>query len=385
VLEAATPPEPSPPGRTKQLLVLSARTPEELESAKARLADWLDARPSLSAGAFADVAYTLAVGRPHFGYRWAGAFDSPVEAAAALREPACATRPTARQVLFVQGEPRELVAMIARAVADDPLLREVFATLVGAGLPGRGETRDASLLDQLPAETGAALGVTAAARALSMLGCSFARIDAPAWLTPATRWLGRGAPLEDLPEALAACIVGDDQTAGARSGEAPSDGFHGVVVGPAFELSAAAGRLWSLGTSIDWQSYYAGEARRRTSLPSYPFTRQRFWLEKVDARRDVGAGAATSDGRAAVAEDADRALSDIVQDVWCETLGRDDIEPDAHFVDDLDGDSMYAAEIGARLNELVDAELPVDLPFVAPTIAETVRYIEEAQAAEVAT
>ena len=39
------------------------------------------------------------------------------------------------------------------------------------------------------------------------------------------------------------------------------------------------GRLWQAGVPIDWQGFYSEERRQRIPLPSYPFERQRYWLE----------------------------------------------------------------------------------------------------------
>ena len=39
------------------------------------------------------------------------------------------------------------------------------------------------------------------------------------------------------------------------------------------------GRLWLEGCSVDWKAFYAGEQRRREHLPTYPFERQRYWIE----------------------------------------------------------------------------------------------------------
>src|SRR6185369_5766075 len=72
-----------PAERPRQLLTLSARTEPELQRALLQLADWLAARTELSPGAFADVAYTLAVGRPAYGCRWSGVFGDPGEAVSA--------------------------------------------------------------------------------------------------------------------------------------------------------------------------------------------------------------------------------------------------------------------------------------------------------------
>jgi amino acid adenylation domain-containing protein len=44
-------------------------------------------------------------------------------------------------------------------------------------------------------------------------------------------------------------------------------------------LMSRIGRLWLEGKRILWQGFYTGEQRHRIPLPTYPFQRQRFWLE----------------------------------------------------------------------------------------------------------
>jgi len=44
-------------------------------------------------------------------------------------------------------------------------------------------------------------------------------------------------------------------------------------------LLTAIGQLWLTGVSIDWNSFYEQETRRRVVLPTYPFERKRFWIE----------------------------------------------------------------------------------------------------------
>jgi amino acid adenylation domain-containing protein len=44
-------------------------------------------------------------------------------------------------------------------------------------------------------------------------------------------------------------------------------------------LLFALGSLWQNGVSIDWDAFYANEFRRRIALPTYPFERQRFWVD----------------------------------------------------------------------------------------------------------
>ena len=44
-------------------------------------------------------------------------------------------------------------------------------------------------------------------------------------------------------------------------------------------MQQALGWMWFGGIQPDWQAFHAGERRLRVSLPTYPFERQRFWIE----------------------------------------------------------------------------------------------------------
>jgi acyl transferase domain-containing protein len=44
-------------------------------------------------------------------------------------------------------------------------------------------------------------------------------------------------------------------------------------------LIAGAGQLWLAGVEIDWKGFHAGERRHRVELPTYPFERQRYWVD----------------------------------------------------------------------------------------------------------
>ena len=56
-------------------------------------------------------------------------------------------------------------------------------------------------------------------------------------------------------------------------------------------LLDALGRLWAGGVEVNWATFYARERRRRVALPTYPFERQRFWVDAEPrghaARRDA--------------------------------------------------------------------------------------------------
>lgn len=44
-------------------------------------------------------------------------------------------------------------------------------------------------------------------------------------------------------------------------------------------LTETIGKLWMAGVIIEWSGYYANQQRHRLHLPTYPFERQRYWIE----------------------------------------------------------------------------------------------------------
>lgn len=44
------------------------------------------------------------------------------------------------------------------------------------------------------------------------------------------------------------------------------------------------GQLWLIGLQVNWSGFYAHERRHRLSLPTYPFERQRYWIDTVPTR-----------------------------------------------------------------------------------------------------
>ena len=46
-------------------------------------------------------------------------------------------------------------------------------------------------------------------------------------------------------------------------------------------LLETLGQLWLAGVEIDWPRFHAGEPRRRVALPTYPFERRRYWIERA--------------------------------------------------------------------------------------------------------
>jgi acyl carrier protein len=253
-----------------------------------------------------------------------------------------------------------------RLLATEPLLGPALAELTGD--PALGERNG---LAGLAAHRAGALAALGTASVLRRLGLTFSRVDAPDWAGPAAKWLTDGADPESLAAALDACTGGGADAGSVR------ERVGQVLIGPEFDLTEVVAAAWRAGVAVDWSACYRNESRARIPLPTYPFTRRRFWLERPQAQPNpAGREPRTSDRVDAVD------IADYVEKVWREVLGVQNVPHDAHFVDDLGGDSLYAVEVGARLNEGFSVDLPVDLPFIAPTVAATADFVEKALAME---
>ena len=93
----------------------------------------------------------------------------------------------------------------------------------------------------------------------------------PAWIFIE---LGPGRTLTTLTKA----VISSDPSYGQRAVISTLRHPRSVESDVAFLLDAL-GRMWLNGVEIDWSEYYAGEYRKRISLPSYPFERQRYWID----------------------------------------------------------------------------------------------------------
>lgn len=350
---------PSPPStRPRSVLVLSARTGDELQRMRERLADRLETMTSTGPADLADIAFTLAVGRGRFVKRWSAVVSNHAEAIAKLRASEETRRSSARMSLAVSGTPADLAELGQRLLASEPLVRSALVEFTGS-----------AELHGLPTRRAGALVAAVVGRILQRLGITFSRVDAPVWARPIAHWLVSGADPAALAGALDSC-TGDGDNEDRVTRHDPGQ----VVIGPSFDLAEVLGAVWQAGVAINWATYYADEARQRVSLPAYPFTRRRFWLNRPV--RSSGSAEGFSGGSA---PENDGSTVSYVEQVWREVLGVEHIPLDVKF-SELGGDSIFAVEVGARLSEGLGLKLPIDLPFVAPTVVDSAAFIDSALA-----
>jgi acyl transferase domain-containing protein len=103
--------------------------------------------------------------------------------------------------------------------------------------------------------------------------------------------------------------VGPGQTLASLARRARAGGDGGPAVsslphradrrGALEHVQRSLGQLWVAGVACDWDGYFSGERRRRVALPTYPFERQRYWLEPGTAPTSGPPGATATEGRRA--------------------------------------------------------------------------------------
>lgn len=123
VVEQAPDPEPTDPGRTWQVLPLSARSESALATMREQVAAHLERQPG---PALADVAYTLQVGRPELAYRTYAVCRDYGTAVAALGagEAVCVDPRRSTPVVFMfPGQGTQYPDMGADLYANEPVFR----------------------------------------------------------------------------------------------------------------------------------------------------------------------------------------------------------------------------------------------------------------------
>jgi amino acid adenylation domain-containing protein len=170
-------------------------------------------------------------------------------------------------------------------------------------------------------------------------------------------------------------------------------------------LLRAVARLWMAGGDFDWEAFGAAEARRRVSLPTYPFERRRYWVDPLPASRH---GARGKPVPAAVAEETvetpeerpervampggspggshprpalanpyvapqdelERQIAAVLQEI----LGVDPVGLHDNFFE-LGGNSLAGVRVISRLKERLQVSVSEVSLYEAPTVAAMARLI----------
>ncbi|MEA2604527.1 MAG: hypothetical protein QOF89_5519 [Acidobacteriota bacterium] len=154
-------------------------------------------------------------------------------------------------------------------------------------------------------------------------------------------------------------------------------------------LAHALGRLWLAGVRVDWPGFYVRQRRRRVLLPTYPFERQRYWLEP--ALRPAAGRTEAMAATATIADIADVAVptrprgharpelatsfvapagevEEQVAAIWERALGISGIGAHDDFFE-LGGHSLLATQITSEVRSAFATDTPLKVLLETPTVA----------------
>ncbi|MCK4762980.1 MAG: acyltransferase domain-containing protein, partial [Candidatus Aminicenantes bacterium] len=163
-------------------------------------------------------------------------------------------------------------------------------------------------------------------------------------------------------------------------------------------LLSKIGRLWQEGIEIDRQGFYAGQERKRVSLPVYAFERRPYWTAgsltapgakapaahfqadspKEEAKTGTGEGLSPAAGDeaslplpAAPGKKTEAALLTL----WQDFFGVAEIGPRDDFFE-IGGDSLKAMTLISHIHKVLNIKVPLTDFFAAATIKKVAEFID---------
>ncbi len=153
-------------------------------------------------------------------------------------------------------------------------------------------------------------------------------------------------------------------------------------------IMSTVGQLWLANVPLDWAEFYKGEKRYRLPLPTYPFERQRFWIENNPQKPATASVEVTSsmepdevtrpaekpEESAGVIQDKD--IEQTLADIWKDILGVKQVNNTDNFFD-LGGTSLMAVNLFSEIESIYGKRFPLATLMKAPSIKQLAELIQE--------
>ena len=157
---------------------------------------------------------------------------------------------------------------------------------------------------------------------------------------------------------------------------------------------ATLGSLWQAGITFNWPNLHLPDQRRHIPLPTYPFERQRYWLQDVQGSciskaqdKAIGGSSTAAASRTAsspsvvlsmaTSEQTLTGMESIIGQIWLSIIpGLKSIAPQENFYD-LGGDSLQAVQMLSEIEKKVGAHLFLSDLGQAPVLRDFARIAEK--------
>ncbi len=148
--------------------------------------------------------------------------------------------------------------------------------------------------------------------------------------------------------------------------------------------------LYVQGIAVDWTAFDKDYSRQRLSLPTYPWTRQRYWITEQNSPRQASTAPESEQAkvvetetfihklRLALEDEREEMAADFVHEQVARILRMDPERlDDNNRLMDIGVDSLMAVELRNRLSKGLSSEqnLPATLIFDHPTVTAIARFI----------
>ncbi|PEL52429.1 type I polyketide synthase [Bacillus wiedmannii] len=137
-------------------------------------------------------------------------------------------------------------------------------------------------------------------------------------------------------------------------------------------LINSIGRLWMEGHDVHWQAFYSHEKRKRVALPTYPFERNRYWIDPDSLERNNSIDK-VEDEQPLVQWSWEKTKNMLLK-IWESQLGVVNIGLDDNFFE-LGGDSFIAIQVTKKIRESFNIQLNVAELYERLTVRLVTDYV----------
>ena len=137
--------------------------------------------------------------------------------------------------------------------------------------------------------------------------------------------------------------------------------------------------LWVFGSQIDWQAMYDRDTVRRVpGMPTYPFARERYWIQEINLKQSNDTGVAEKVAGVQNATDSGDELQAVLKKMVSKILRvpEEKIDEDEEFTE-YGFDSISGMSLMNNIKECYNVELPIRMLFEHNSINRLSRYLIE--------